>query len=62
MEGGVTLATIMENVGSLTTGVTTMFSSLSQYWFVFLPLSMTLFSFIFGKMKSLLFFKKGKRR
>lgn len=62
MEGAITLSTIMENVSTLTTGVTSMFTTFSQYWFVFLPLSMTLFGFIFGKMKSLLFFKRGKRR
>lgn len=62
MEGAVTLASIMENVSTLTSGVTSMFTAFSQYWFVFLPLSMTLFAFIFGKMKSLLFFRRGKRR
>lgn len=62
MEGAITLAEIMSNVQSLTTGVTTMFTAFSQYWFMFLPLSMTLFGFIFGAVKSLLFFKRRRRR
>lgn len=62
MEGAITLAEIMTNVQSLTTGVTTMFTAFSSYWFMFLPLTMTVFAFIFGSVKSLLFFKRRKRR
>lgn len=64
MKGGeiMNLTTIMENVTSLTTGLTTMFASLSQYWFVFLPVTFTVFGFLFGKFKSILMYKRGRRR
>lgn len=59
--GTVTLSTIIENVGSLTTAVTTMYTALSKYWFVFLPLSMTVFGFIFGSFKSLMMYRRRRR-
>lgn len=52
---------IMTNVTALTTGLTSMFSSLSTYWFVYLPITFTIFGFIFGKFKSILMFKRGRR-
>lgn len=62
MEGGTTLATILTMVGDLTGGLNTMFTALSTHWFVFLPMGMTVFGFLFGAFKSLLFFRKRKRR
>lgn len=59
--GTVTLSTIIENVGSLTTAVTTMYTALSNYWFVYLPLSMTVFGFIFAFFKSLLMYRRRRR-
>lgn len=56
-----TLETIMSNVTALTTGLTSMFTALSTYWFVFLPITFTVFGFIFGKFKSILMFKRGRR-
>lgn len=56
------LEAIMTNVGELTTGLTTMFTALSTYWFVFLPITFTVFGFLFGKFKSILMFKKSRRR
>lgn len=61
MDGGVTLSTIVGNVSTLTTAMTSMFSSLDSYWFMFLPLTFTLFGFILGKVKSILFFKRRRR-
>lgn len=58
---GTTLATIMENVGVLTAGLTTMFEKLSVYWFVYLPITFTIFGFIFGKFKSILMFRRGRK-
>ena len=55
------LSTIMTNVTSLVTGLTSMFASLADYWFVFLPITFTVFGFIFGKFKSLLMFRKRRR-
>lgn len=56
-----TLGTIITDSGSLTTALTTMFTALSTYWFVFLPITFTVFGFIFGKFKSILMFKRGRR-
>lgn len=58
---GTTLATIMQNVGTLTSGLTTMFNALSGYWFVYLPITFTIFGFIFGKFKSILMFRRGRK-
>lgn len=60
-ETGTTLTTILTNVTSLTTALQTMFSALSGYWFVFLPITFTVFGFIFGKFKSILMFKRRSR-
>lgn len=57
-----TLDTIITNVASLTTALETMFTTLSTHWFVFLPITFTVFGFIFGKFKSILMFRKRKRR
>lgn len=62
MEGGTTLATILTMVGDLTGGLGSMFTSLSTNWFVFLPMAMMVFGFLFGAFKSLLFFRKRRRR
>lgn len=63
MEGAaITLSTIMENVTTLTTGVSSMLSAFSSYWFIYLPLTITVFGFIFGTVKSLLFFKRRRRK
>lgn len=56
------LGTIITDVGSLTTALNTMFTSLSTHWFVFLPVTFTVFGFLFGKFKSILMYRKGKRR
>lgn len=56
-----TLETIISNVADLTGALTAMFTSLSNYWFVFLPITFTVFGFIFGKFKSILMFKRGRR-
>lgn len=56
-----TLTTIMENVGVLTSGLTDMFGALSGYWFVYLPITFTIFGFIFGKFKSILMFRRGRK-
>lgn len=56
-----TLSTIITSVGSLTTATNTMFTTLSTHWFVFLPITFTLFGFLFGKFKSILMFRKGRR-
>lgn len=58
----VTLATIMSNVTSLTSGVESMFSTFSEHWFVFLPITFTVFGFLFGKFKSIMMYRKGRRR
>lgn len=57
-----TLGTIITDAGSLTDALKTMFTALSAYWFVFLPITFTVFGFIFGKFKSILMFKRGRRR
>ena len=60
-ETGTTLTTILSNVTSLTTALKSMFDALSVYWFVFLPITFTVFGFIFGKFKSILLFKRRGR-
>lgn len=60
-ETGTTLATILENVTSLTNALKSMFTALSVYWFMFLPITFTVFGFIFGKFKSILLFKRRSR-
>lgn len=55
------LSTIITDVGSLTTAVNTMFTSLSTHWFVFLPITFAVFGFLFGKFKSILMYRKGRR-
>lgn len=57
-----TLTSIVSDVGTITTALTAMFTALSTYWFVFLPITFTLFGFLFGKFKSILMFKKRRRR
>lgn len=56
------LASIITDVGSLTTALNTMFTGLSTHWFVFLPITFTVFGFLFGKFKSILMYRKGRRR
>ena len=58
---GTTLSTIITDVGSLTTAVETMFTTLSTHWFVFLPITFAVFGFLFGKFKSILMYRKGRR-
>lgn len=55
-----TLQTIITNVGSLTTALNTMFTALSTHWFVYLPITFTLFGFLFGKFKSILMYRKRR--
>lgn len=55
-----TLQTIITNVGALTTALNTMFTALSTHWFVYLPITFTLFGFLFGKFKSILMYRKRR--
>lgn len=55
------LTSIITDVGSLTTALNSMFTSLSTHWFVFLPVTFTVFGFLFGKFKSILMYRKGRR-
>lgn len=61
LEGGVDLSTIVSNVSTLTTALTSMFTALSTYWFMWLPITMTVFTFILGAFKSIMFFRKRRR-
>lgn len=58
---GADLASIMTAVGSITTALEDMFTTLSGHWFVFLPITFTVFGFLFGKFKSILMYRKGRR-
>lgn len=57
-----TLDTIASNISELLTALTSMLSTLCSYWFVFLPITFTVFGFLFGKFKSLLMYRKRSNR
>ncbi len=58
---GTDLASIITAVGSITDALESMFTSLSGHWFVFLPITFTVFGFLFGKFKSILMYRKSRR-
>lgn len=57
----VTLATIISNAQSLAGGVESFYSTFSTHWFFFLPMTMTVFSFLLGALKGIMFFRKRRR-
>lgn len=59
-----TLETIVGYVGSLIAVVQDMFSAFatSTFWWMFLPITFAIFAFALGKVKSLLLFRKRRRR
>lgn len=64
MEGttAVTLATIISNAEALAGGVESMFNTFSTHWFFFLPMTMTVFGFLMGSLKGIMYFRKRRRR
>lgn len=56
------LDTIASNITELLTALTGMLSTFTAYWFVFLPITFTVFGFLFGKFKSLLMYRKRSNR
>lgn len=58
---GTDLASIMTAVGDITDALEDMFTTLSSHWFVYLPITFTVFGFLFGKFKSILMYRKGRR-
>lgn len=49
-------------VVSLTTSLSTMFSSLSTMWVLYVPLALGVFGYIFIKIRGLTWNKSGRRR
>ena len=58
------LETIAGYVGTLIDIVGSMFTNFatSTYWWMFLPITFAVFAFALGKVKSLLLFRKRRRR
>lgn len=63
MEGvtAVTLTTVIDNAKALAGGVEDFYSTFSTHWFFFLPMSLTVFSFLLGALKGIMFFRKRRR-
>ena len=63
MEGvtAVTLSTVIDNAKDLASGVEDFYSTFSDHWFFFLPMSLTVFSFLLGSLKGSMFFRKRRR-
>lgn len=65
MDGGTaatTLTALLEMVSQLFTALGSAMTSITAYWWVFLPLAFTAFSFIIGAAKGLLGYRRSRRR
>lgn len=56
-----TLATIISDAVQLAGGVGDMFDEFKGYFFFWMPMAMTVFAFLMGSLKSMMFFRKRRR-
>lgn len=54
-------STVLTNISSLVTTFTSMITSLSDVWIVWLGVMLTVFSFLFGKLLTLFRIRRGRR-